>query len=172
MKGAAGPESTPSSNAGKAPDAAAPLRPPTDLPAKNEANVAAAGQGSSVPANAARASKLPPEFLEQFKDVTDASSIPPEGASAPCAEFTEGLSRDWDTIMQTMRDLAESKKKGSLGVLAYLKGFWMLKSVAWVAFRHETGPEQCVKEFDKEYEKRFEAMTKEVNALTEEVKDK
>ena len=71
-----------------------------------------------------------------------------------------------------MRDLAESKKKGSLGVFAYLKGFWMLKSAAWVAFRHETGPEQCVKEFDQENEKRFEAMTKEVNALTEEVKDK
>ena len=53
----------------------------------------------SAPANAARASKLPPEFQEQFKDVMAASSIPPEGASVPCAEFKEGLNRDWDKIM-------------------------------------------------------------------------
>jgi hypothetical protein len=53
-----------------------------------------------------------------------------------------------------------------------MKGIRALKAVAWVAFRNATGPEQCVKEFEKENEKRFEAMTKEIETLTEEIKEK
>lgn len=143
----------------------------TALPAQIGTNATTTGQSSNAPVNVAP-SGLPPEVQEQFKDVAAASSIPPEGTSASCVEFKAGLNSDMDKIMQAIRDLAEAKKKGELGVLATMKGMWALKSVSWFAYRHITGPEQCVKEFDKENEKRFEDMTKEINALTEEVKDK
>jgi hypothetical protein len=172
LKGIAGPEPAASSKAGKEPDPAAQRRSSEALPAQNETSLNTNIQSSNPPANVAGPSKLPPEFQEQFKDVMAASSIPPEGASASCPDFKKGLNSDMDNIMQAIRELAEAKKKGDLGVLATLKGMRVLKSVGWVAYRHVTGPEQCVKEFDKENEKRLEAMTKEINAMTEEIKDK
>ncbi len=129
-------------------------------------------RSSSTSSGLANLSKLPPEYKEQFKDVVDASSIPSEGSTASCTEFKSGLNKDIDKIMQAIRELAEEKKKGGLGLLDKAKGIWTLKSVAWVAYRMMNGQEQCVKEFGKENEKRFEDMTKEINKLTEEVKDK
>jgi hypothetical protein len=146
--------------------------PSSALPEQNETGVDAHRGNSSAPGSGADPSKLPPEFQEQFKDVAAASSIPAAETSASCAEFKEGMNRDWDKIMQTIRELAEAKKKGELGVLDTMKGIWALKAVAWVAFRNATGSEQCVKEFEKENEKRFEAMTKEIETLTEEIKEK
>lgn len=171
LKGTAGLEPTASSNVGKEPDPAAHRRSSTALPAKNETSVNTTIQSSNAPANVASPSKLPPEFQEQFKDVMAASSIPPEGASVSCAEFKKGLNSDMDKIMQAIRDLAEAKKKGYMGVIATMKGIWALKSVAWVAFRYVTGPEQCVKEFEQENEQQFEAMTKEIEAMTKEVNE-
>jgi hypothetical protein len=141
------------------------------LPEKNDTSLNIIVQRSSA-ASSADLSKLPPEYKDQFKDIMNSSSIPPEGSTASCSEFKSGLNKDMDKIMQTIRALAAEKKKGELGILAKAKGVWTLKSVGWVVFRMMNGQEQCVKEFEKENEARFEAMTKEINALTEEVKDK
>lgn len=111
LKGAAGPEPIASPNAGMGSDTAALRRSSPALPATNETSVNTTSRSSNAPANVTRASKLPPEFQEPFKDVMAASSIPPEGASVPCTEFKEGLNRDGDKIMQAVRDLAEAKKR-------------------------------------------------------------
>ncbi len=159
--------------AGKKSGPAAPLSssPAGTLPEKNDASLNIIVQKSSA-ASSADLSKLPPEYKEQFRDIMNSSSIPPEGSSASCSEFKSGLNKDMDKIMQTIRALAAEKKKGELGILAKAKGIWTLKSVGWVVYRMMNGQEQCVKEYQKENEARFEAMTKEINALTEEVRNK
>jgi hypothetical protein len=121
--------------------------------------------------SAAGPQKLPAEYEEQFKDIKAASKIPPEGASASCAELKKGLKEDFDKIMQTLRGLNEErkKKKGKLGVIETTKGIWALKSIAWFAYRLITGPEQCMKEFEKENEQQFEATTKEIEEMTKEI---
>lgn len=162
-----------SEHGGKKSGTAAPLSssPTRTLPEKNDTSLDIIVQRNSA-ASSADSSKLPPEYKEQFKDIINSSSIPPEGSTASCSEFKSGLNKDVDKIMQTIRDLAAEKKKGELGILAKAKGMWALKSVGWVVYRMMNGQEQCVKEFGKENEARFEAMAKEINALTEEVKDK
>ncbi len=136
-------------------------------PARSET----AGDKNSQAVNAG-SSKLSQKFQEEFKDVIAASSIPPEGGTASCKEFKEGLKKDIDKVFQTIKELGEAKKKGTLGFSDKLKGTWTLKSLAWFLYRHETGPKQCVQEFDKENEKRLTAEAKEVEALTAELKDK
>lgn len=162
-----------SGHAGKKSGPAASLssRPSGTLPEKNDTSLNIIVQ-SSPAASSADPSKLPPEYREQFKEIMNSSSIPPEGSNASCSEFKSGLNKDMDKIMHTIRELAAEKKKGELGFLAKAKGIWALKSVGWVVFRMMNGQEQCVKEFQKENEARFEAMTKEINTLTEEVKDR
>lgn len=127
---------------------------------------------SGAPVGAAGAPAVPPEYQEEFKGVIAGSAIPPEDASFSCPEFKEGMKKDEDRIMQTMKGLAEAKKKGELGFFETLKGIWTLKSVVWVAVRGLTAPEWCMKEYDKENEQRSQAMIDEINAMTAEVKDK
>jgi hypothetical protein len=136
----------------------------------NGFNIIVQSAVSAIPSG--DASKLPPEYRDQFKDVMESSSIPPEGSTASCNEFKSGLNQDMDKIMQTIRELAAEKKKGELGILAKAKGIWTLKSVGWVVYRMMNGQEQCVKEYEKENEARFTAMTKEIDGLTAEVNNK
>lgn len=159
-------------NAGKNPAPATEQGPPAASSAKKQAAIDAPTPNSGAPVHSSGPSKLPPEYAEQFKDVIDASSIPPEGGTASCAEFKEGLKKDMDKVMQTMRDLAKKKKEGTLGIGDTMKGIWTLKSVAWVTFRMITGPEQCVKEFEEENKEQHEADTKEIEAMTNDIKDK
>jgi hypothetical protein len=145
---------------------------PSTLPQQKDGglNIIVQSAVSAIPSGAA--SKLPPEYRDQFKDVMQSSSIPPEGSTASCNEFKSGLNQDMDKILQTIRELAAEKKKGELGILAKAKGIWTLRSVGWVVYRMMNGQEQCVKEYQKENEARFTAMTKEIDGLTAEVKDK
>ncbi len=135
------------------------------------ADSSAATQSNKDPGNAAAPQKLPAEYEEQFKDIKAASKIPPEGAAASCAELKKGLKEDFEKIMQTMRELTEEKKKGKVGAVATMKGMWALKSIVWVAYRSITGPEQCMKEFEKENEQQFEALKKEIDAMTKEISE-
>lgn len=170
MTGDTGHEQTMPSDAGTRANTDAEEGPIAVRPSRSEAVVNS--PGSNGPANSPGSSKLPREFQEEFKDVIAASSIPPEAGTASCAEFKEGMKKDTDKVFQTIRELAEKKKKGTLGYTDKLKGVWMLKSFAWAIYRHETGPKQCVTEFDRENEALFKAETKEIEALTAELKDK
>lgn len=157
----------------KEPSTAAVSSTPTStLPQQKDSgfNIIVQSVVSAIPSG--DASKLPPEYRDQFKDVMKSSSIPPEGSTASCNEFKSGLNQDMDKILQTIRELAAEKKKGELGILAKAKGIWTLKSVGWVVYRMMNGQEQCVKEYQKENEARFTAMTKEIDGLTAEVNDK
>jgi hypothetical protein len=137
------------------------------------ANSDPAARSDKDSGNAVAPQKLPAEYEEQFKDVKAASKIPPEGADASCAALKKGLKEDFDKIMQTLRALNEvrKKKKGKLGVIETTKGMWALKSTAWFAYRLVTGPEQCMKEFEKENEQQFEATTKEIEEMTKEINE-
>jgi hypothetical protein len=130
-------------------------------------------QSNKDSGSAAVPKKMPAEYEEQFKDVKAASKIPPEGAAASRAELKKGLKEDFDKIMQTLRGLNEARKqkKGKLGVIETTKGMWALKSVAWVAYRMVTGPEECMKEFEQENKQQFEATTKEMEEMTKEINE-
>ncbi len=136
------------------------------------ANSNTTAQSNKDPGSAAGPQKLPAEYEERFKDVKAASKIPPEGVAASCAELKKGLKEDFDKIMQTLRTLSAENKKKKLGVIATMKGIGALKSIAWVAYRMITGPEECMKEFEQENKQEFEALTKEIEAMTKELNEK